>query len=171
MSKKAYSALLALSNQLEEKSAGLALECLYAATLLENLSDEEKAESNYLLGELLLKTAEDPADATQFFLASIDASQDEKSDRHFLLKSFEKLSTLLPIAESIELMSNQLLKHNEDEILLAKLFFKFIEFFAECGPDRLEQVLSLFSCQAIENLKKKSEYFDILLTLSKALVN
>jgi hypothetical protein len=66
-----------------------------------------------------------------------------KSDRHFLLKSVEKLSTLLPIAESIELISNQLLKRSENEILLAKLFFKFIEFFAECGSDRLEQVLSL----------------------------
>jgi len=171
---KTFSALLTLSKQLEEKSAGLALECLHAATLLENSTDEEKACSNFLLGELLLKTAQEPNDAKQFFLASIDASQPSiKSDlstRHYLLKSFEKLSALLPISESIELISNQLLQHSEDEILLSKLLFKFIEFFAECGPDRLEQVLSLFSSEAIENLRKKSEYFDILLTLSKALV-
>ena len=164
---KAYSALLALSKQLEEKSAGLALECLYAATLLDNLSDEEKAESNYLLGELLLKTAEDPMDAKQFFLASIDASQDD----FYLLKSFEKLADLLPISESMELFRSQLLKRSEDEIALAKIFFKFIEFHAECGPDRLEKVLSLFSCDAIVKLRQKSEYFDILLTLSKALVS
>ena len=73
---KTFSALLALSKQLEEKSAGLALECLHAATLLENTSAEEKACSNYLLGELLLKTAQEPLDSKQFFLASIEASQE-----------------------------------------------------------------------------------------------
>ena len=76
-----YVSLLTLAEEFRlSGEIGLTIQCLSAASQIEDLSNLQKSNLNYLVGKLLLKYGTNKSDCKEYLLAAIQTARNEITD-------------------------------------------------------------------------------------------